>query len=167
MIRVAIATSSQQKIIGIKKGFSRFLGIEESKIEIYSKPTETGVSEQPFNWQTYEGATNRVNNIRKYVNEDYDYYVSCEAGIEGYGELYFNVQIVCIYEFKSQRYLYGKSSGWQIPSKDIEMLKNNTIDTYLKEKGFKSIEELVGINYPRSEFVAQATEQALASNKLL
>ena len=108
----------------------------------------------------------RVDNIRKKIKE-WDYYVSCEAGIEGYNENYFNVQVVCIFETKTKKYLLGKSAGWQVPSEDIETIEKINLDKYLKGKGFRNIEEILGTSYPRSESVAQATELALASKKLL
>ena len=95
-----------------------------------------------------------------------DLYISCEAGIEDAFEQYFNVQVVCIYESKSQMYLWGKSLGWSIPSEDIEFIKNNNLDKYLRGKGISCIEELLGTSNSRSSAVAQATEVALASGKL-
>lgn len=161
-MKIAIATCSLDKIKGIKKGFSRFFQVEETEIQVCSKTTDSGVPEQPFDSETYIGARNRVNNIKRDI-EGYDYYVSCEAGIEGFANLYFNVQVVCIFEAKSQKYLFGKSSGWAIPSKDIKVIKESNLDTYLRSKGLRSIDELLGSSYSRSEAVAQGTELALAS----
>ena len=62
-MRVAIATDSKEKIKGIKSAFSRFFKIEEDKIEFFHKKVDSGVSEQPFNEETYEGAFNRVNTL--------------------------------------------------------------------------------------------------------
>ena len=49
---------------------------------------------------------------------------------------------------------------------DIEIIKRVTLDTYLREKGITSIEELLGTSNSRSSAVAQATELALASGRL-
>lgn len=170
MLKIAIATSSYQKIGGIVEGLSRFYQIDKAEIEVLYKATESNVAEQPFDSEIYDGARNRVNNIKEYIRrteESYDYYISCEAGIECSAHQYFNVQVVCIYETKTGRYLFGKSAGWQVPSKDIEIIKNTNLDDYLRQKGIKSIEEILGSSYTRSEAVAQATELALASKKLL
>lgn len=161
-MKIAIATCSLDKIKGIKKGFSQFFQIEETEIWVCSRTTDSGVSEQPFDSETYIGARNRVDNIKRYI-EGCDYYVSCEAGIEGFAGLYFNVQVVCIFEAKKQKYLFGKSSGWAIPYKDIKEIKESNLDSYLRSKGLRSIEELLGKAYSRSEAVAQGTELALAS----
>ena len=80
---------------------------------------------------------------------------------------YFNVQVICIFDFQKQRYLWSKSSGWQIPSEDIEIIKNVDLDDYLRKKGITCAEDLLGADYSRAESIAQATEFALASQKLL
>lgn len=165
MIKVAIATASCEKIDGIVKALLRFYNLELYEMESYSMSVESGVPSQPFGEKTYEGAFNRVNNIREKFKE-MDLYISCEAGIESAFGQYFNVQIVCIYETKSKMYFWGKSSGWAIPSEDIELIKNTNLDTYLRGKGISRIEDLLGTFNSRSLAVAQATEIALASGKL-
>lgn len=164
-MKVAIATKSLDKIEGIKEAFSRVFKMKDSEFEFYSKSIDSGVSEQPFMDETYQGALNRVEGIREEIL-DMDFYISCEAGIEiAFGQ-YFNVQVVCIYESKSKTYLWGKSAGWSIPSEDIEKIRNNTLDSYLRGKGLNSIDELLGPSNSRSLAVAQATELALASGRL-
>lgn len=166
MLKVAIATTSLEKISGVKEAISRFFCMKESEIEFYSKSISSGVSEQPFGDETYEGALNRVNGVRKEFSE-MDFYISCEAGIEKAFGQYFNVQVVCIYETKTQKFFWGKSEGWSIPSGDIEIIRKNNLDTYLRGKGITSIEELLGTSHSRRAAVTQATELALASRKIL
>lgn len=165
MLKVAIATNSQEKIAGIKDAISRFFCVKETEIEFYSESIESGVSEQPFGDETYKGALNRVNGIKKEF-PNMEFYISCEAGIENAFDQYFNVQVVCIFEAKSQMLFWGKSAGWSIPSKDIEIIRKNNLDNYLRGKGITSIEELLGTSYSRRSAVAQATELALTSGKL-
>ena len=59
-MRVEIATNSIDKINGIKVAFTRFFNIEESQIVFHCEKVNSGVSEQPFNEETYQGALNRV-----------------------------------------------------------------------------------------------------------
>lgn len=164
-MKIAIATKSLDKIEGIKKAFSRFFEINEDDIEFYSNSVESGVSEQPFEDETYQGAQNRTNHIREEFR-DMDYYISCEAGIDFNFGQYFNVQVVCIYDVASKSYLWGKSAGWSIPPEDIIKIKRENLDIYLREKGLNSIDELLGPDNARNLAVAQATELALASKKL-
>ena len=163
-MKIAIATKSPDKIAGIKNAISRFFNFEESEIEFFSKPVESGVSEQPFDSETYQGALNRANHLKEEI-PGMNYYISCEAGIENVFGQYFNVQVVCIIDSK-QRTLWGKSSGWSLPAEDIEKIRKNTLDSYLRGKGITRIEELLGPSYSRSAAVAEATWLALASGKL-
>ena len=163
-MKIAIATKSPDKIAGIKSSVARFF--TETEFEFYSKPVESGVSSQPFDSETYQGALNRLYNIQK-VLPGMDFYISCEAGIENTFGQYFNVQVVCIFDTKTQSIFWGKSAGWSLPPDDIKIIRNNTLDTYLKGNGLTCIEELLGPSCSRSAAVAEATWLALASGKLI
>lgn len=165
MIYIAIATKSHEKIEGIKTAITQFFDMEESEMRFFTKSIDSGVREQPFGDETYLGALNRVNGIKKEFPE-MDFYISCEAGIETAFNQYFNVQVVCVFENSSQSFLWGKSSGWSIPSEAIEEIEQTNLDSYLRRKGITSIEQLLGTSNSRRAAVAQATELALASGKL-
>ena len=156
-MRVEIATNSIDKINGIKVAFTRFFNIEESQIVFHCEKVNSGVSEQPFNEETYQGALNRVNTLIE--NSE-------EAGIEEFMGQYLNVQVICIFNKKTQSYLWGKSAGWQIPSSDIEEIKTTNLDAYLKRKGITSIEKLLGPDYSRTQSITVATELALSSENI-
>ena len=164
-MKVEIATSSRQKILGIKTAFSRFFKIQESEIEIHYQKVKSEVPRQPFMEEIYQGALNRVKTIRN-TECNAEFYISCEAGIEVCMRNFFNVQVVCVFDKKNHRYLWGKSAGWQIPARDIWMVKKYGVNEYLRKKGIRKNNELFGENYSRAEAVAQATEMALASAKL-
>lgn len=163
-MKVAIATKSPDKISGIKETILRFFNLEENEVEFFSSLVESGVSEQPFDSETYQGALNRATFIQNKI-PGMDYYISCEAGIENVFGEYYNIQIVCILT-SNIKPLWGKSSGWTIPSEDIDIIRNNNLDIYLKSRGITSLEELLGPSYSRSAAVADATWMALASGKL-
>ena len=163
LMKVAIATKSPDKIAGIQEAIFRFFNLEESEVEFFSKPVESGVSDQPFDAETYQGALNRATGIQEQL-PGMDYYISCEAGIECIFNQYFNVQVVCIKS--NTETLWGKSSGWTVPSEDIEIIRKENLDTYLRGKGMTCLEDLLGPSYSRSAAVADATWMALASGKL-
>lgn len=165
-MKVEIATNSVEKIKGIKNAFSRFFSVSDSEIEFFNLAVKSGVPEQPFNEETYIGALNRVNTLIE-KSDGADFYVSCEAGIENFSNIYFNVQVVCIWDNNLKRYLWGKSTGWQIPTEDIERIKKENLDTYLRAKGIQSINELFGNDYSREQAVKQAVELALSTKKLM
>jgi len=166
MLKVAIATKSLEKIAGVREAIFRFFNMNESEIEFYSTSAKSGVSEQPFGDETYQGALNRVNETIVAFPQ-MDFYISCEAGIEKAFEQYFNVQVVCIFDANTKKYLWGKSAGWLIPSDDIKEIQRTNLDIYLRKKGITTIEELLGKSHSRRAAVAQAIEFALASGKLL
>lgn len=162
-MKVAIATDSPEKIKGIKLAFSRFFNLKESEIVVLHQSVDSGVPEQPFDEETYLGAQNRVKALISFEDTDADYYVSCEAGIESCMGIYFNVQVVCIFDKEARKFVFGKSAGWQVPTEDIEVIKEINLDSYLRRKGISKIEELLGTEYSRANAVAQAAEFALAS----
>ncbi len=165
-MRIKIASNSVDKINGIKHAIARCFAIQDAELEVFHQQTDSGVPDQPFDEETYLGALNRVNNLIN-PEENIDFYVSCEAGIETFLGKYFNVQVVCIYDTNSQKYFFGKSAGWQIPSEDMEIIKKINLDSYLRScKGITNIKQLLGNDNSREYMVDQATYMALASRNL-
>lgn len=179
-ITMLIATRSEDKIQGIIKAFAQFFPKEEYEINFYSTKAESGVSNQPFGNDTYQGAYNRINHIKEKYKEilisqgiDVDYYVSCEAGIDdtnkvvANGEiitLYASEQVACIYDDKKDTYSFGKSSAWIIPNEDIEEIKNTDLDQYLRARGCRGLNDVGDGKYnTREESVMEATKSAIAS----
>lgn len=163
-MKVVIATKSSDKLTGIIESLCRFFNLKENEVMFFSKPVSSGVSEQPFDSETYQGALNRATGIQEEF-PGADYYISCEAGIENVFGQYYNVQVVCILKPNGET-LWGKSSGWTIPAEDIEIIRKNNLDKYLRDKGITCLEDLLGPSYSRSAAVADATWMALASGKL-
>ena len=180
-INLLIATTSEDKIEGIKGAFFQYFPEEEFEINIYSGKTESGVPDQPFGNDTYQGAYNRINNIRKKYEKilkekgiSIDYYVSCEAGIDDTNKviidgkvtnLYASEQVICIYNEKQDSYSFGKSSSWTIPEKDIEEIKKTNLDQYLRARGCKGLEDVGDGKYEsRAEAVMEGTKSAIASS---
>lgn len=167
VLNIGIATTSEAKIEGIRIAFEHFF--PETKIEIYSERTQSGVSSQPFGKETSKGALNRLINLVNILKDKgiiVDYYVSCEAGIDNesiVGE-YFSEQIVCIYSKKSKKNFFGKSSSWSIPSEDIQEIVNTDLDQYLKRRGYTGLQDLGNGKYiTRSVAVEEGVKAALVS----
>lgn len=180
-IVLLIATTSEDKIEGIKEAFLHYYPEEKFEIKIYSGKTESGVPDQPFGSDTYQGAYNRINNIREKYGEklkeqgiDINYYVSCEAGIDDTNKviingkvtnLYASEQVVCIYDEKQDSYSFGKSSSWTIPEKDIEEIKKTNLDQYLRARGCTGLQDVGDGKYnPRATAVMEGTKSAIASS---
>lgn len=179
-ITIVIATTSNDKIEGIKEAFLQYFPESEFEIKIYSGKAESGVPEQPFGNDTYQGAYNRINNIRekyetvlKEQGISADYYVSCEAGIDDTNKtiikgkvtsIYASEQIVCIYTPKSDLYSFGKSSAWTIPDDDIEEIKSTDLDQYLRRRHCSGLHDVGDGRYiSRKEAVRQGATSAIAS----
>lgn len=179
-----IATTSEDKIRGIKEAFLHYYPEKEFEIEIYSGKTESRVPDQPFGNDTYQGAYNRINNIREKYKEklnklgiDIDYYIACEAGIDDTNkviidekvvDLYASEQVVCIYDEKKDTYSFGKSSSWIIPEKDIEEIKRTNLDQYLRRRGCTGLQDVGDGKYvSRATAVMESTKSAIASNRFI
>ena len=180
-ITLAIATTSKDKIDGIRRAFIQYFPEKEFEIKIYSSKTESNVPDQPFGNDTYQGAYNRINNMRKKYKEilkeqgiDVDYYVSCEAGIDDTNKavvdgkittIYASEQVVCIYNSEQNSYSFGKSSSWTIPEKDIEEIKNTNLDQYLRKRGCTGLQDVGNGKYgTRADAVMEGTKSAIASS---
>ena len=180
VITLVVATTSEDKIQGIKEGFLQYFPGEIYDIKIYSSKSESNVSNQPFGNETYQGAYNRITNIRKKYEEainrqeiDVNYYVSCEAGIDDTNKVFINgniipiynsEQIVCIYNPENDSHCFGKSSSWTIPTQDIEEIKNTDLDQYLRNMGCTGLHDVGNGNYiTRKDAVMEGTRSAIAT----
>lgn len=179
-ITILIATTSKDKIEGITKAYIHYFPKDNYEIKIYSGKAKSDVPDQPFGNDTYQGAYNRINNIKEKCKEllkekeiNIDYYVSCEAGIDDTNKvivdgklktLYASEQIVCIYNSKQDMYSFGKSSSWTIPEEDIEEIKRSNLDQYLKNKGCNGLNDIGDGKYiSRENAIVEATKSAIAS----
>lgn len=179
-IVVIIATTSEDKIEGIREAFTIFFQNEEYEIKIYSSKVDSNVSEQPFGNDTYQGAYNRIENARKKYREPLkeqgitaNYYVSCEAGIDDTNRIvingesktiYASEQIVCIYNVGKDSYSFGKSSSWTIPEKDIEIIKDEGLDQYLRKRECSGLHDVGDGSYiTRKDAVREGACSAIAS----
>lgn len=181
-IIIVIATTSEDKIEGIKEAFLEYFPKEQFEIKIYSSKTESGVPEQPFGNDTYQGAYNRINNVKeKYETQlkkqeiVVDYYVSCEAGIDNTNKvfkngqfvpIYVSEQVVCVYNPETDLYSFGKSSSWTIPQEDIKEIENTDLDQYLRKRKCTGLHDVGDGKYiTRKDAVREGTVSAIASSR--
>lgn len=79
-MKVLIATKNPGKIEGAKRAFESYF----DDVTIEGIPVSSDVSDEPVNEETYQGAKNRVKNLKKYAKENgiqADLYISVESGI--------------------------------------------------------------------------------------
>ncbi len=126
-MKVLIATKNQGKIEGAKKALLNYF----DNIEIIGIPVESNVSEQPVNDEIYNGAKNRVRNLKEYAKEnniDADLFLSIESGINNVLGRWMITNIAVI-ENNNDFESYGTSPSFPVPDR----LVNDIIDTDLSQ----------------------------------
>lgn len=138
MMKVLIATKNQGKIEGAKRALLSYF----NDIEIQGIPVESDVSEQPVNDEIYEGAKNRVRNLKEYArknNIEAELYLSIESGITNSLGRWLITNIAVI-EDNNDFESYGTSPSFPVPDRLVQ----DIIDTDLSQvmdKIFKKDDE--------------------------
>lgn len=137
-MKVLIATKNAGKIEGARRALSHYF----SDVEIEGIPVESNVGEQPVNNDIYNGAKNRVRNLKKYANDNNisaDLYLSIESGINNSLGRWMITNIAVIEDndtFES----YGTSPSFPVPEKLVEDIINTDLSKVM-DKIFEKDEE--------------------------
>lgn len=126
-MKVLIATKNQGKIQGAKKALLSYF----NNVEIEAIPVQSEVGEQPVNDEIYNGAKNRVRNLKKYAEENSiqaDLYLAIESGITNSLGRWMITNIAVI-EDNNNFESYGTSPAFPVP----ERLVKSIIDTDLSQ----------------------------------
>ncbi len=139
-MKIIVATKNPGKIEGVKKAFSNYF----ENIDVQGIPASSDVGEQPVNDEIYNGAKNRVKNLKQYCknnNIKADLYVAVESGITNQLGRWLNINIAVIEDdngFES----HGTSPGFPVPSKYVEDIINTDLgqvmDRIFSESDLKS-----------------------------
>lgn len=130
-MRVLIATKNQGKIEGAKKALINYF----EDIEIEDIAVESNVSEQPVNDEIYNGAKNRVKNLKLYAKEnsiEADLYLSIESGISNSLGRWVITNIAVIEddnEFES----YGTSPSFPVPDRLVQDIINTDLSQVMNK----------------------------------
>lgn len=120
-MKILMGTKNPGKIEGAKQAFEKYF----DNVEIEGIPVSSDVSDQPLNQEIYEGAKNRVKNLRKYAKEnniEADFFVSSEAGITNLIGSWIDINMVVI-ESADGTESIGTSQGFPIPEKYMDEIK--------------------------------------------
>ncbi len=117
-MKILIATKNSTKIEGARRAFLRYF----KDFEINGIPVSSDVSDEPVNEELYNGARNRIINLKKEAKEkniNADFYLLIESGItKQLGEwLIINMAII---EDKNGKVSVGSSSGFPVPDKYVD-----------------------------------------------
>lgn len=120
-MKVLMGTKNPGKIEGARRAFSRYF----DNVEVQGFQASSEVGDQPFDKEIFEGAKNRVKNLKKYAKEnniDADFYIASEAGITNLLGDWIDINAAVI-ESKDGLQSVGMSQGFEIPEKYIDEIK--------------------------------------------
>lgn len=120
-MKILIGTKNPGKIEGAKQAFEKYF----DNVEIEGIPVESNVSDQPFNEEIFQGAKNRVSNLKIYAKEnniEADFFVASEAGITDSLGNWIDINAAVV-ESKDGLQTIGTSQGFAIPDKYIDEIK--------------------------------------------
>ncbi len=119
-MKVLIGTKNEGKIEGAKRALEKYF----DNIEIKGIPVKSNVSEQPVNEEIYNGAKNRVKNLKQYCKENNikaDLYLAIESGINNSLGRWMITNIAVI-EDDNNFESYGTSPSFPVPDKLVESI---------------------------------------------
>lgn len=124
-MKILMGTKNPGKIEGARQAFEKYF----DDVEIEGIPVDSNVGDQPVNEEIFQGAKNRVRNLKEYAkknNIEADYYVSSEAGITNLLGNWIDINAVVI-ENSDGFQSVGTSQGFPIPDKYIKEIKETEL----------------------------------------
>jgi len=168
-MKILMGTKNPGKIEGAKQAFKKYF----DNVEIEGVPVSSGVGDQPINEEIFQGAKNRVKNLKKYAiknNIEVDFYISSEAGITNLLGEWIDINAVVIEDSKGFQSV-GTSQGFPIPDKYIDEIKQTELGKVMdkifsgkelgKGKGGISLltkDEVSRIDLTRNAFIMALTK---------
>ena len=124
-MKILMGTKNPGKIEGAKQAFEKYF----ENVNIEGISVDSNVSNQPVNEEIFQGAKNRVKNLKEYAhknNIEADFYVASEAGITDLLGEWVDINAVIIEDSKGLQSA-GTSPGFPIPDKYIEEIKETEL----------------------------------------
>ena len=163
-MKILMGTKNPGKIEGARQAFERYY----EDIEIEGISVSSNVGDQPIDEEIFQGAKNRVKNLKEYAknnNIQADFYVASEAGITKLLGEWIDINAVVIEDSKGFQSV-GTSQGFPIPEKYIDDIKETELGKVMdkifsgnelgKGKGgisFLTKNEVSRIDLTRSAFI--------------
>ena len=169
-MKILMGTKNPGKIEGAKLAFDKFF----KNVKIEGVVVDSEVGNQPVNEEIFEGAKNRVKNLKKYAKSnsiEADFYISSEAGITNLLGNWIDINAVVV-EDKEGYQSVGISQGFPIPNKYIEEIKKTELGKVMDKifsgkelgKGKGGISFLTKGEVTRIELTKNAFIMALTSH---
>lgn len=124
-MKILMGTANPGKIEGARQAFEKYF----KDIEIQGISVSSNVSAQPVDKEIFQGAKNRVSNLKKYAKENQieaDFYIASEAGITNLLGEWIDVNAALV-EDKTGYQSFGVSQGFPIPDKYIDEIKETEL----------------------------------------
>ncbi len=132
-MKVLVASENIVKIKAVETAFARFF---DENVEVKGVNVPTGVPEQPFENETYEGAEKRVQNLIEFAKTnkiEAEMFVGIEGGLQKLNGKWFAFGAVCIADNKG-RFGSGLSPHFELPEAIIkELLSGKELGTVIDE----------------------------------
>ena len=169
-MKILVGTKNPGKIEGVKNAFKRYF----ENVEIEGIPVCSEVPDQPVNEEIFQGAKNRVKNLRKYAKENNiqaDFYVATEAGITNLLGNWIDINSAVVENAEGFQSV-GTSQGFPIPEKYIKEIINTELGKVMDKifegkelgKGKGGISNLTHNQVTRLELTEGAVIMALISH---
>ena len=124
-MKILMGTKNPGKIEGARQAFEKYF----DNVEIEGIPVSSNVGDQPINEEIFQGAKNRVKNLKEYAknnNIEVDFYISSEAGITNLLGEWIDINAVVIEDSKGFQSV-GTSQGFPIPNRYIDEIKETEL----------------------------------------
>lgn len=124
-MKILMGTKNPGKIEGARKAFEKYF----DDINIEGISVDSNVSDQPVNEEIFQGAKNRVKNLKAYAeknNLEADFFIASEAGITDLLGDWIDINAVVIEDSKGFQSV-GVSQGFPIPNKYIDEIKSTEL----------------------------------------
>lgn len=154
-MKILMGTKNPGKIEGAKQAFEKYF----ENVEIEGIEVDSEIGNQPVNEQIFQGAKNRVKNVKKYAEENNikaDYYIASEAGITNLLGNWIDINAAVVENSEGLQSV-GISQGFPIPDKYVNEIREselaNLMDRLFHEKGLNK--QGGGINFLTKEEVSR------------
>ena len=137
-MKVIIATKNQGKVDGAKRALEKYF----DNVIVEGIPADSEVGEQPVDNEIYDGAKNRVKNLKKYCKEnniEADLFLSIESGINNLLGRWMITNIAII-EDNTDFESYGTSPSFPVPERLVKDVINTDFSKVM-DKVFEKDEE--------------------------
>ncbi|MCX8194873.1 MAG: inosine/xanthosine triphosphatase [Candidatus Micrarchaeota archaeon] len=134
-LSICIGSDNPTKVAGTKRALGRIFG---KKFSICKIKVESGVSDHPFNGETFKGAKNRAHAAWRMAGGKCDYAIGMESGLFNLQRgMHIDITVACVYDGEEET--YGTGMGFVVPEKIAKRIKGEKTDLT------KVLEEVAGV----------------------